>query len=325
MPCNENPQSDTIQVDPNQYAFKTRRLRVVCIGAGFSGLIMAHKLKYEQPLDFVDLAIYEKNSEVGGTWLENVYPGVGCDVPAHSYVFPFEPNPSWSKCYVGGEEIEKYIIDTVEKYGLKDQIVFNTRVVKSIWNEDRGKWALELKQNDKTIIQDEADILINAAGILNRWKMPDISGLDQFSGKLVHTAAWDKSYDWSGKRVAVIGNGSSGLQALPALQPKASKIVNYIRHPTWVSVNLCPDITKDGMGTNFEYSEEEKVKFRDDPNGFLEYRKKIENSYVSLSVLILYVANTSKSEHRLPADALRLGPQPYVIHWGRRTHAAAPE
>jgi thioredoxin reductase len=155
--------------------------------------------------------------------------------------------------------------------------------------------------------------------------MPDISGLDQFSGKLVHTAAWDKSYDWSGKRVAVIGNGSSGLQALPALQPKASKIVNYIRHPTWVSVNLCPDITKDGMGTNFEYSEEEKVKFRDDPNGFLEYRKKIENSYVSLSVLILYVANTSKSEHRLPADALRLGPQPYVIHWGRRTHAAAPE
>ncbi|OQD90612.1 hypothetical protein PENANT_c001G08521 [Penicillium antarcticum] len=292
MPSNENLQSDTIRVDPDQYAFKSRRIRVVCIGAGFSGLILAHKLKHEQPLDFVDLTIYEKNSEVGGTWLENVYPGVGCDVPAHSYIFPFEPNPSWSKCYVGGEEIERYILDTVEKYGLKDQIVFNSRVVKCIWNEDRGKWALELRQNHKTIIQDEADILIDGSGILNRWRMPDITGLDRFSGKLVHTAAWDKTYDWSGKRIAVIGNGSSGLQVVPALQPKAARVVNYIRHPTWVSVNLCPDITKDGMGTNFEYTEEEKARFRKNPEGFLEYRKKIENSVNTVYRLML-----SGSEH----------------------------
>ena len=147
----------------------------------------------------------------------------------------------------------------------------------SIWNEERGKWALELTQNG-TIIHDEADVLINGSGILNQWKMPDIAGLEAFTGKLVHTAAWDKTYDWSDKKIAVIGNGSSGVQIVPALQPKAARIVNYIRHPTWVSVNLCPDVTKDGMGTNFEYSEEEKAKFRDDPQAFLEYRKRVDYS-----------------------------------------------
>ncbi|RAK98790.1 flavin-containing monooxygenase [Aspergillus ibericus CBS 121593] len=279
MPSRESVpvESTEYQVDPSRFAFTPRKLRVVCIGAGYSGLILAHKLKYEQPLDFVDFTLYEKNSDVGGTWFENVYPGVGCDVPAHSYIFPFEPNPSWSKCYVGGAEIQQYFNDTVEKYGLKERIVFNTRLVKSIWNEEQGKWALELQQND-TIVHDEADILINAGGILNRWRMPRIDGLNQFEGKLLHTAGWDKSYDWTDKKIAVIGNGSSGLQIIPALQPKAAKIVNYIRHPTWVSVNLCPDVTKDGMGTNFEYTDEERSKFREDPEGFLEYRKRIERS-----------------------------------------------
>lgn len=278
MSSNEFFGSEGITVDPSQYAFKARRLRVVCIGAGFSGLNLAYKLKHDQTLDFVDFTLYEKNEEVGGTWLENVYPGVACDVPAHSYVFPFEPNPSWSKCYAGGDEIKQYMIDTVNKYGLKEKIIFNARLIKSIWNEERGKWGLELEQNGTTIIQDEADILINASGILNRWKMPNIDGLDQFSGKVIHTAGWDKSYDWAGKKIAVIGNGSSGIQIVPSLQPKAAKIVNYIRHPTWVSVNLCPGITKDGMGTNFEYSEEEKAQFKADPEAFLAERKRIECS-----------------------------------------------
>ena len=170
------------------------------------------------------------------------------------------------------------MIDTVNKHGLKEKIVFKTRLIKSIWNEERAKWSLELEQNGTTVIQDEADILINTSGILNRWKMPDIDSLDQFSGKVIHTASWDKSYDWAGKKIAVIGNGSSGVQIVPSLQPKAAKIVNYIRHPTWVSVNLCPDITKDGMGTNFEYGEEEKAHFKADPEAFLAERKRIECS-----------------------------------------------
>lgn len=278
MTSNEFINEEAIHTDPNRWAFQPRKLRIVCIGAGFSGLILAHKLKHEQPLDFVDFTIYEKNEDVGGTWLENVYPGVGCDIPSHSYIFPFEPNPSWSKCYVGGPEIQEYIQNTVEKYGLKDPIQFDTRLIKSIWNEDTGKWSLQLRQGGGKIISDEADILINASGILNRHKTPNIEGLDKFTGKTVHTAAWDTSYEWAGKKIAVIGNGSSGIQVVPALQPKAAKLINYIRNPTWVSVNLCPDITKDGMGTNFEYTNEEKGLYRNDPQKYLEYRKRIECS-----------------------------------------------
>ncbi|KAI2836749.1 hypothetical protein CBS12448_11056 [Aspergillus niger] len=298
MPSRESvpTKSTAYAVDPKRFAFSPRKLRVVCIGAGFSGLILAHKLKHEQPLDFVDFTLYEKNPEVGGTWFENIYPGVGCDVPAHSYVFPFEPNPSWSQSYAKGPEIEAYIRSTTEKYGLKERIVFNTRLVKSVWNEERGKWVLELKQND-IMVYDEADILINAGGILNRWRMPKIEGLNLFQGKLLHTAGWDPAYDWSGKKIAVIGNGSSGIQIVPALQPKAARIVNYIRQPTWVSVNLCPETTKDGMGTNFVYTEEEKARFRDDPEGFLEYRKFIERSVNTVYKLMLKGSDVSARTH----------------------------
>ncbi|KAJ5696786.1 hypothetical protein N7536_007198 [Penicillium majusculum] len=271
VPSNEFLYSETININPGQYAFKERNLRVVCIGAGISDIILAHKLKHEHPLDFVDFTIYEKNCEVGGSWFENVYPGVRCDVPVHSYVLPFEPNPNWSKCYAGGGEIEKYIVDTVDKYGLKDRIVFNTKLVKSIWNEERGKWALELKQNDM-IVHDEADVLINGSGILNQWKM-------------LTSPVWRRLLESLSTR-------RLGTKLVPALQPKAARIVNHIRHPTWVSVNLCPDITKDGMGTNFEYSEEEKAKFRDDPQAFLEYRKRVD-----CSVNTVYRLMLSGSEH----------------------------
>ncbi|CAK45996.1 hypothetical protein AnigIFM59636_011314 [Aspergillus niger] len=316
MPSRESvpTESTAYAVDPKRFAFTPRKLRVVCIGAGFSGLILAHKLKHEQPLDFVDFTLYEKNPEVGGTWFENIYPGVGCDVPAHSYVFPFEPNPSWSQSYAKGPEIEEYIRSTTEKYGLKERIIFNTRLVKSVWNEERGKWVLELKQND-TMVCDEADILINAGGILNRWKMPKIEGLTQFQGKLLHTAGWDPAYDWSGKKIAIIGNGSSGIQIVPALQPKAARIVNYIRQPTWVSVNLCPDTTKDGMGTNFVYTEEEKARFRDDPEGFLEYRKFIERSVNTVYKLMLKGSEYNQMLYTATEQLMRqrLSKNPHLI------------
>ncbi|OJJ42184.1 hypothetical protein ASPZODRAFT_2122686 [Penicilliopsis zonata CBS 506.65] len=266
-----------LTVSPARWAFQPRQLRIVCIGAGFSGLTLAYKLQHENPLSFVDWVVYEKNRDVGGTWFENIYPGVGCDVPAHSYVFPFAPNPEWSQCYAKGDEIEQYILDTADRFGLKERVVLNTRLEKSVWNEETGKWALQLRRDD-VVIHDEADVLINAGGILNRWQMPDIPGLGDFKGRVIHTAAWDKTYDWTDKRVAVIGNGSSGLQVVPALQPRAAKLVNFIRQPTWVSMSLCPDVTRDGKGTNFAYTEEEKKTFREDPAAFLKYRKRVENS-----------------------------------------------
>ncbi|RAH48748.1 flavin-containing monooxygenase [Aspergillus brunneoviolaceus CBS 621.78] len=316
-------QSVQYPVDLQRYAFASRKLRVVCIGAGISGLNLAYKLQHEAPLDFVDFVIYEKNPEVGGTWFENIYPGVGCDVPAHSYVFPFKANPEWSQCYAGGPEIEKYILDTVEEFDLKKHIIFNTRLTEAIWDEAKGKWNLKLVQNHENndnstdaSLSDEADILLNASGILNQWKWPEIDGLlDMYQGKLIHTAAWDRSYDWTGKRIAVIGNGSSGLQIIPALQPKAARIVNFIRQPTWVSTNLCPDITPDGMGTNFEYTEEERSRFRNDPAAFLAYRKQVECSVNSVYKLMLAGTEPNESLKKIVESIMRqrLGNNPELI------------
>ncbi|KAL3433933.1 hypothetical protein BDV09DRAFT_170944 [Aspergillus tetrazonus] len=301
-------------IDESVFAFTPRRLRVVCVGAGFSGLIMAYKLKHERPLSFVDFTIYEKNPEVGGTWYENVYPGVGCDIPIHSYIFYFNPNPDWSQCYAKGPEIQQYILDTAERYGLRERIQFKTKVISSIWNEEEGKWDLRL-QRGKEVFEDKADVLINGSGVLNNWTFPDIEGIDTFQGKLLHTAKWDPSYYWTDKKIAVIGNGSSGLQVVPALQPKASKIVNYIRHPTWISVNIAGDITKDHRGTNFAYTEEEKKLYRENPETFLEYRKYVERSVNSVFKIMLSGSEENKFLSNLVSQVMRerLSKNPHLI------------
>ncbi|KAL4767501.1 hypothetical protein BDW60DRAFT_147723 [Aspergillus nidulans var. acristatus] len=325
MPSNANPphsndknsldgNGNDFAIDESVFAFTPRRLRVVCVGAGFSGLIMAYKLKHERPLSFVDFTIYEKNPEVGGTWYENVYPGVGCDIPIHSYIFYFNPNPDWSQCYAKGPEIQQYILDTTERYGLRERIQFKTKVISSIWNEEEGKWDLRL-QRGKEVFEDKADVLINGSGVLNNWRFPDIEGIDTFQGKLLHTAKWDPSYDWTGKSIAVIGNGSSGLQVVPALQPKASKIVNYIRHPTWISVNIAGDITKDHKGTNFAYTEEEKKLYRENPEAFLEYRKYVERSVNSVFKIMLSGSEENKFLFNLVSQMMRerLSKNPHLI------------
>ncbi|KAF9888834.1 hypothetical protein FE257_008203 [Aspergillus nanangensis] len=268
-PCGDHP------------AYARRKLRIVCVGAGYSGLTLAHKIDHELKLgDVVDLAIYEKNPDVGGTWFENTYPGVACDIPSHAYTFLFEPNPSWSHFYSPGPEIEQYIQRTVKKWNLDKDIQFNSRVTQTIWDDETGKWRVQVDQ-DGVIKHDEADILVNASGFLNKTKWPGIEGLSDFQGKLVHTSSWDQSYDWSNKRVAVIGNGSSGIQCVAAMQPKVTQLVNFVRNPTWVSVNFCADKTLDGG--NFAYTEKEKQQFAQDPDAHFAYRRELEARQLGLT------------------------------------------
>ncbi|KAJ5162533.1 hypothetical protein N7492_007925 [Penicillium capsulatum] len=257
-------------------AFTPRRLKIICVGAGFSGLTLAHKIKYELQLeDVVDYVIYEKNHEVGGTWTENRYPGVACDVPAHAYTFLFEPNPDWSHFYAPGAEIRQYIHRTARKWNLDDHVQLNTRVVEAVWDEPSGKWKLKIEQNG-TIQDDEAEIFINASGFANDWSWPDIQGLSDFKGKLVHTAGWDDTYDWQDKRVAVIGNGASGMQCVAKMHAHTGRLVNYVRNPTWVADNFAFQMTKNGR--NFAYTEEEREAFRTDRKAFFEFRKELENA-----------------------------------------------
>ncbi|KAJ5618773.1 hypothetical protein N7510_002757 [Penicillium lagena] len=239
--------------------YARRKLRMVCIGAGYSGLTLAHKIHHELKLNNVmELVIYEKNSQVGGTWFENTYPGVACDIPAHAYTFLFEPNPNWSQFYASGSEIHQYIQHTVTKWNLDKDIQFNSHVKETVWDEELGKWKIQVDQAG-TLKHDEADILVNATGFLSKTNWPVIDGLSDFKGKLVHTSKWDHEYDWANKRVAVIGNGSSGIQCVAAMQPKVKQLVNFVRNPTWVSVNFCAEKTHDG--SNFKYTEEQKKEF----------------------------------------------------------------
>ncbi|GAD94127.1 hypothetical protein PVAR5_2748 [Paecilomyces variotii No. 5] len=263
----------------DQPVYTPRKIRVVCVGAGFGGLILAHKYKYELKMDdYIDFTIYEKNKDVGGTWFENRYPGVACDVPAHIYTFPFEPNPDYSSFYVGGQEIWEYIRRTTTKYHLDENVQFNSRVVSTIWDDQSGSWKIKVQRQDGTIIEDTADVLINASGILNKWRWPDIKGLHSFQGKIVHSASWDPSLDWTGKRVAIIGNGSSAIQILPKMQPDAGSIVTYIRTPTWISANYASQFAaKDGK--NFSYTEEQKKRLRENPEELFKLRHDIENSF----------------------------------------------
>lgn len=165
---------------------------------------------------------------------------------------------------------------TTREYNLDEKVHFRSKVVSTIWDDEKGKWHIKVDQNG-TIITVEADVLINGSGILNKWRWPNIRGLESFRGTLIHSAAWDKSLDWTGKRVALIGNGSSAIQMLPQMQPKAAKLVTYIRSPTWISTNFTNQFTPDGG--NYFYSEEDKKNFRDHPEELTKLRKTIEHEF----------------------------------------------
>lgn len=267
----------SIPLNP-EYAFTPRKIRVCTIGAGFSGLLMAHKFQHRFPelRDIVDHTIFEGRSNFGGTWLLNDYPGVQCDVPSHIYAFPFDPNPDWSRFYSSGAEIEDYIIRTARKWNLDRDVQFNTWVIGAHWREGEGKWKVIVEHEGKQ--RDEyCDILISAQGVLTHPSWPKVDGLDTFKGHVTHSARWDHDYDYSNKRIAVIGNGSSGIQITPQMQKLPGTTVrNFIRGPAWVYYRLPPSrhLGRAVDDPNPAYTDEEKERFQD-PEAHCQYRKGI--------------------------------------------------
>ncbi|OQU95562.1 hypothetical protein CLAIMM_01747 [Cladophialophora immunda] len=243
-------------------------------------LPLAYKIYHEYKLeDLVELAIYEANPDLGGTWLMNRYPGVArhlrSDIPAHIYTFPFEPNPDWSAFYASGPEIREYMKRTAEKYDLGRNNKYCHKVVEAKFNETTGQWQLKV-QNGGVIIEDTCDILVSATGHLSRWIWPSIQGLHSFRGLLVHSAKWNTDFVYEGKRVAVIGNGSSAIQIVPQMAKVASQVTNFIRSPTWITPGVASSLIQGKV--NHAYSEEEKAHFRENPAALKEYRKKIQHA-----------------------------------------------
>ncbi|MBK9469040.1 MAG: NAD(P)/FAD-dependent oxidoreductase [Pseudomonadales bacterium] len=215
--------------------------KVAVIGAGMGGIAAGVKLD-EAGYNFT---IIEKNADFGGTWLENVYPGVAVDTPSHFYSYSFEQNPDWSSYYPKGAEIEQYLLGVAKKYGLRDKVLFNNRVLGCAWDEAKQLWRITTSSGGREQVL-EFNAIINGHGVLNRWSMPDIPGLKDFRGPAMHSAGWDPAVDLRGKRVALIGTGASGAQLGTATAPLAAHLTVFERSKHWVMHNpeLRHDVTE---------------------------------------------------------------------------------
>jgi 4-hydroxyacetophenone monooxygenase len=207
--------------------------QVVIVGAGFSGLCAGIRLQ-EMGIPF---EILEKNPDVGGTWLENQYPGCAVDTPNHFYSYSFAMNPAWTRHFSQRNEILAYARATAEQYGLRRHIRFGTEVVAAEFDEADSRWKLDVRQADGSVAAIEANAVISAVGLLNRAFIPPIAGIDRFAGPLFHTAQWDTSVDLTGKRVALIGTGASAMQTGPSIAPDVAKLTVFQRTRHWAAHN----------------------------------------------------------------------------------------
>ncbi|MBI3214042.1 MAG: NAD(P)/FAD-dependent oxidoreductase [Mycobacterium sp.] len=202
------------------------------IGAGFTGLGAAIKLR-QAGID--DIVIAERAQEVGGTWRDNTYPGVACDIPSLLYSFSFVSNPSWSRAYPAGGEICAHIEDLTDSFGLRPLIRFGTEVTGLRFDADAGVWTATTANRGKTL---RARTVVLASGPLSDHSFPDIRGIDTYEGHKIHSAAWDHDFDFAGKRVAVIGTGASAVQIVPELVKTAEFVKVFQRTPGWVLPRL---------------------------------------------------------------------------------------
>jgi cation diffusion facilitator CzcD-associated flavoprotein CzcO len=200
---------------------------IVIVGSGFAGLCMAIRLRQAGITDFV---VLEKGDDVGGTWRDNTYPGCACDVESHLYSFSFEPNPRWSRMFAPQGEILEYLKHCADKYGIRPHIRFRSEVLRAEFIEREGRWRIETRGGDVY----RARYVILGIGALSRPAFPEIPGRERFAGRSFHSAEWDHSYSFAGKRVAVVGTGASAIQIVPQLAKEAGRLTVYQRTPPWI-------------------------------------------------------------------------------------------
>ncbi|MCL2585464.1 MAG: NAD(P)/FAD-dependent oxidoreductase [Streptosporangiales bacterium] len=233
-----------------------REVDVLIVGAGFAGIGMGIQLARRGRNSFV---IIEQADDVGGTWRDNRYPGVSCDVPSHLYSFSFRPNPNWSRVFAEGGEIHAYLRECVAEEGLSGRLRLNCALEEAAWDEGRARWRVRTSRGHFT-----ARSLVIATGRLSEPKIPAIKNLDGFGGRWWHSARWNAKVSLVGKRVGLIGTGASAIQILPRLVTEASDVVVFQRS--------APYILPRG---DREYSREEMERFAADPSTVTELRESL--------------------------------------------------
>jgi cation diffusion facilitator CzcD-associated flavoprotein CzcO len=238
--------------------------RVVIVGAGSGGLCMGMQLRKAEMDDFV---ILEKGNGVGGTWYHNSYPGAECDVQSHLYSFSFEPKLDWSQPFAGQAEILEYLNHCADKYNLRPNIRFDTKVEATTWSDDDGHWTVTTA--DGSILT--ADVVVSAIGMFNNIVWPKIDGMDEFKGDSFHSARWNHDIDLTGKRVGVIGIAASAIQFVPQIAKTAGQLHLYQRTANWVVPKA-----------NTPYPAEQLQHFRDNPAAVKQSRDDIYDTWNTL-------------------------------------------
>jgi cation diffusion facilitator CzcD-associated flavoprotein CzcO len=229
-----------------------------------AGIMAAIKAR---ELGFGEVTVYEKADRLGGTWRENTYPGVACDVPSHLYSYSFAPNPGWSHFFSPGGEISVYLESVARKYDVERQVRFGTEVTELRFdgiNGSGGRWHIVTARGER----DEADVVIAATGVLHHPHVPDIRGLESFGGPVFHSARWDHTVLLEGARVGVVGTGSSAVQITGALVDRAGEYHLFQRTPQWVVPLPNPPI-----------SEEDKARFAADPSAMRAVRDELAATF----------------------------------------------
>lgn len=203
------------------------RADMLIVGAGFSGLIMAMEARRR---GVRDVAVLEKADEIGGTWRENTYPGVACDIPSHLYSIEDRPKADWTRVYPPGAEIQAYLKEVCEAEGLGELIRFGRTLRRAEWDAGARRWRVETQEGERW----EARILVSAIGALHVPKAPEIEGLESFAGEQWHSARWRHDVDLTGKRVAVIGTGASAIQFVPEVAKAAGRATVFQRSAPYV-------------------------------------------------------------------------------------------
>ena len=219
---------------------------VIIIGAGMTGICLVIKLR---EAGITNITVLEKADSVGGTWRENRYPGVACDVPSHAYTYAFEPNPDWSHFFASGKEIYEYYQRVYYKYGVNYCTHLGEAVTACQYQNER--WTVTTAKGNTY----EADLLFSATGILHQPKYPDIPGISSFAGIALHSARWDTQLDLTGKRIGVIGTGSSAAQLIPELiNSPSTDVTVFQRTAQWLV-----------EAKNKPYTDTQKQRFREQP------------------------------------------------------------
>lgn len=253
----------------------------VIIGAGFAGLGTAIKLKEAGVKNFI---ILERGEQPGGTWRDNQYPGAACDIPSNLYSFSFAPNPEWSRSFSGSAEIFEYVKHLVKHFKLEPHIQYSQNVSSAELDDETGLWHIHTEGGKLY----KGRSVVMASGPLANPKMPNIKGLADYKGKTIHSARWDHDYEFTGKRVAVIGTGASAIQIIPEIVDKVGKLTVFQRTPAWVMPR--PDFTTSGFS---------KSLFRNLPFTQKAIREALYWTHESMALAVIWDSPLRKVAERL--------------------------